>query len=55
MFYLDSHWLDINGVTQENIWPDKEFLMTLFMMKPFRAYFLIDKNKILCSKYNDVL
>jgi len=49
---LDSQWLDINKMLINNMWPDKKFLSTILNMKSFNAYFLIDKNCILCSKYN---
>jgi len=51
MFVLDFQWLDIKSITAESTWPDKTFLSTLFTMKPFKAYFVIDEDKILCSKY----
>ncbi|XP_060838321.1 uncharacterized protein LOC132920168 [Rhopalosiphum padi] len=46
-------WFDIKNIQAQKLWPDDKFLSTLFMMKPFNAYFLIDNDNVLCSKYND--
>lgn len=48
MFCLGYRWIDINNVQSPE---DKKLLSTLFMMKPFKAYFLIDNDDVLCSKY----
>uniref|UniRef100_A0A2H8TVJ5 Oxidized purine nucleoside triphosphate hydrolase n=1 Tax=Melanaphis sacchari TaxID=742174 RepID=A0A2H8TVJ5_9HEMI len=49
----DCQWFDINNIQAKKLWPDDKFLSTLFMMKPFNAYFLIDNDNVLCSKYNN--
>lgn len=48
---LGTQWLDINNVPEKCLWPDKTFLSTLFLMKPFKAYFLFDDDNILFYKY----
>jgi len=53
MFYLDYQWFDISNLQAKKLWPDDKFLSTLFMMKTFNAYFLIDNDNVLCSKYNN--
>lgn len=50
MFYLDYQWSDIDNI---QFWGDQKLLSTLFIMKPFKAYFLMDIDDILCSKYED--
>ncbi|VVC40782.1 NUDIX hydrolase domain,NUDIX hydrolase domain-like,NUDIX hydrolase, conserved site,7,8-dihydro-8- [Cinara cedri] len=47
----DSKWVNISDITVENLWPDYTFLSKLLMMEPFKAYFLINEDNILCSKY----
>lgn len=49
----DYQWFDISNLQAKKLWPDDKFLSTLFMMKPFNAYFLIDNDNVLCSKYNN--
>ncbi|CAI6349686.1 unnamed protein product [Macrosiphum euphorbiae] len=44
----DYRWTDISNVT---FCADKKLLSTLFKMKPFKAYFLMDNDDVLCSKY----
>ncbi|XP_060869394.1 oxidized purine nucleoside triphosphate hydrolase-like isoform X2 [Metopolophium dirhodum] len=43
--------LDVSKLKKFTLTNDKKFLSTLFKMKPFKAYFLINNDDILCSKY----
>ncbi|XP_050432317.1 uncharacterized protein LOC126840533 isoform X2 [Adelges cooleyi] len=48
-----TQWLNISSIPKQCMWPDTKFLSTVLQMKPFRAYFLNDLDKVLFSKYYD--
>ncbi|XP_050540892.1 uncharacterized protein LOC126905334 isoform X2 [Daktulosphaira vitifoliae] len=47
-------WLDINDISRGSQWPDIQFLQTIFQSKSFGAYFLINTENVLFSKYYDL-